>query len=250
MAWVRLHDGVMTHPKLVKLVDWKNPFCVWVWGLSYCQMHLTDGRIPIAAVPNAKAESTASVLIASGLWHKCDQDTYQIHDYLDWNDSRELVVRKRTEAKCRVANARDKRSREVRENTTHTDSKNFARSSTLGRVGLIRSKEKDLENGESTDDWTARAGELVQNYYDWFIQERKGARLPQKPALDFAEAVTLVRTWDDARLEKLAKIVLTTNDDWISNTDRSFRIFAMKASWADDKLTQWEAERLAKGAAV
>jgi hypothetical protein len=41
-------------------------------------------------------------------------------------------------------------------------------------------------------------------------------------------------------LEKLAKIVLTTDDPFIAGTDRSFKIFALKASWADDRLRQWE----------
>ena len=38
----------------------------------------------------------------------------------------------------------------------------------------------------------------------------------------------------------LAVLVLTTDDPFIAKTDRGFKIFAMKASWADDKLTQWE----------
>ncbi len=49
-------------------------------------------------------------------------------------------------------------------------------------------------------------------------------------------------TWDDARIEKLAKIILTTDDPFVAGTDRSFRIFALKASWADDRLRVWEQE--------
>ena len=56
------------------------------------------------------------------------------------------------------------------------------------------------------------------------------------------EACDLCRHWDDGRLEKLAVLVLVTDDPFIEKTDRSFKIFAMKASWADDRLRQWEAE--------
>ncbi len=56
------------------------------------------------------------------------------------------------------------------------------------------------------------------------------------------DALSLVPLWDDARLDKLAVLVLTTDDPWIANTDRGFKIFAMKATWADDRLKQWETE--------
>jgi hypothetical protein len=64
-------------------------------------------------------------------------------------------------------------------------------------------------------------------------------------SLEFQGALTLVRTWDDERLEKLARIVLTSDaDDWINRTDRGFRVFCQKASWADDRLRQAEAGKL------
>jgi len=61
-------------------------------------------------------------------------------------------------------------------------------------------------------------------------------------SLEFQDACSLVAEWDDARLEKLAILVLTTDDPFIAGTDRSFKIFAIKASWADDKLKAWERE--------
>lgn len=111
MAWVRIHDGAMSHPKLVDFIDWNNPFCVWVWGLSYCQTHLTNGAIPRAAVPNSKAMKTAAKLVAGGVWETTPTG-FQVHDYLDWNDSRELVNKKRSEARERMTNARHRSSRE------------------------------------------------------------------------------------------------------------------------------------------
>ena len=102
--------------------------------------------------------------------------------------------------------------------------------------------------GEKPDGETAlfqRAGRLVNELYPlWFERFRAGARLPvMHGPMEFERAVVLCRTWDDARLEKLARIVLTTDERWISGTDRGFRVFAEKASWADDRLRQVEQGR-------
>ncbi len=93
------------------------------------------------------------------------------------------------------------------------------------------------------DSLSLRAGLLVQRYGELFQIHRKGAKYRQRPNLDWSEALTLLPLWDDARLEKLAILVLTTDDAFISSTDRGFKIFAMKASWADDRLTEWEEKR-------
>lgn len=91
-----------------------------------------------------------------------------------------------------------------------------------------------------------RAGRLVERYGELFQAHRFGARYHARPVLDFEEALGLVAHWpDDGRLEKLAVLVLTTDDPWIAGTDRAFKIFALKASWADQRLAEWEARRSA-----
>ena len=135
MAWVRIHDGAMTHPKVVGLSD--RAFRLWVWGLSYSQQHLTDGLIPAAAIPSRLGRA-ATILSIVGLWDARDEGGFTIHDYLDWNDGKDLVVRKRLEAKERMANARAVRA-------------NFSGSSTLGRVG---STSLEGESERKPYDWT------------------------------------------------------------------------------------------------
>lgn len=92
------------------------------------------------------------------------------------------------------------------------------------------------------DDIGDRAGRLVERYQELFFAQRHGARYRPRPAFDWQDACELCRVWPDERLEKLATLVLTTDDVFIAKTDRSFKIFAMKASWADDRLRQWEVE--------
>ena len=100
--WVRLQENALTHPKIVGLVDLKRPFDLWVWGLSYCQTHLTDGVIPSAAVPCKKAATT---LVGLRLWETAENG-YAVHDYLDWNEDRQTVNRKREDARLRAKRSR------------------------------------------------------------------------------------------------------------------------------------------------
>jgi hypothetical protein len=93
------------------------------------------------------------------------------------------------------------------------------------------------------EDLGERARELLEHYSVWFTEIR-GAKLRLlRNALEFQEACDLCALWDDDRLEKLAKIVLTTDDGYISGTDRGWKIFARKATWADERLATWERSR-------
>lgn len=101
-----------------------------------------------------------------------------------------------------------------------------------------------LREHDEEEALTMRAGKFLERYAELFYQHRYGARYHSRVHIDFMKAKDLVRTWpDDARLEKLAEIILTTDDPWIATTDRGFAIFAMKASWADARLAEWEAKQ-------
>lgn len=101
MAWVRIHDGAMTHPKIIGLSD--GAFRAWVWGLSYAQAHLTDGRIPDAAVRSFRAAARAQQeLVMAGLWETAEGGVC-IHDFLEWNDGRSVITERQRNAKRRKA---------------------------------------------------------------------------------------------------------------------------------------------------
>lgn len=110
MAWVRLDDAAMTHPKVIGLSD--RAFRLWVWGLAYCQQHLTDGYIPAKAVQTS-ASRVAAQLVEARLWCVLESGGWQVHDYTDWNDSRDEVNEKRSRARERMANVRGRTPREV-----------------------------------------------------------------------------------------------------------------------------------------
>lgn len=257
MAWIRLDDDYMDHPKILALSD--GAFRLWHEGIRYCRKLLTDGLVPTAALKLFRYASgkrldelTTSHCGSDPLWHKVDAG-YLVHDYLIWNRSKEHEVQDRAGAKDRAARFRSKR---VTNAPAHTPLRtdlvlNMEEGSSL--------KEETSENEEpikpaqmqrrgefdtaQTPELADRARELVENYATWFYRLRKGARYKQRPNIDYFRALDVVGTWDDdARIEKLATLVLTTDDEWISSTDRGFGVFAAKASWADDRLRKWELE--------
>lgn len=246
MSWVRIHDGAMTHPKVVGLSD--KAFRLWVWGLSYAQEHLTDGLLTAEAIPS-RLKRASSDLTKKRLWEPHEVG-FKVHDYLDWNDSRDVVLKKRKNAKDRYRRWDDAHqpsgaSEQTRLRSSETTPSLSSETTLPARVGR-ESSGSFLEKGSGGKpppeaDIELRAGQLVQRYGELFVQYRHGAKYRPRPNLDWMDAQTLVPLWDDARLEKLAILVLTTDDPWIAGTDRSFKIFAMKASWADGKLREWEA---------
>jgi len=106
MAWVRLDDNAMDHPKIVALSD--GAFRLWVRGLTYCQRYLTDGLIPVSALrlfPGSSRarieELTHSNAGGAALWEQVDGGV-RVHDYVGWNESRATVQKKKQESKERL----------------------------------------------------------------------------------------------------------------------------------------------------
>jgi hypothetical protein len=113
MGWVRIDDNAPHHRKMLTA----GPAACWLWvcGLAYCQRMICDGFIPNEALPMLGVgnwKKPAGFLVSSGLWHKVEGG-YQIHDYLDWNatkDEREAQMeRKRQQTLDRVQRHRSKR---------------------------------------------------------------------------------------------------------------------------------------------
>lgn len=74
------------------------------WSISYCDSQMTDGFIPYEALPNIDGvKTTIRVMLSSGRWKEV-KGGYQLHDYLDYNRSRDAI------AKERAQNADRKRS--------------------------------------------------------------------------------------------------------------------------------------------
>ena len=119
MPWVRIDENAMEHPKIAGLSD--AAFRLWVTGLAYCQKFLTDGYISDVALRGLRAYSLKrkAEIVRAGLWHECDAGV-TVHDFPDWNDSRERVLAARRHARERMQRLREG-SREQQPNTKRTN---------------------------------------------------------------------------------------------------------------------------------
>ncbi|TQN27492.1 hypothetical protein FHX37_4212 [Haloactinospora alba] len=145
MAWVRLSDDFYDHPKF----DQAGALGIALFsaGLAWCNRNLTDGFIPkktalrlldfedvVDAMRNADrngvtnsvsngedndalalamARTAVRKLVEAGLWEEIDGG-YQVHDYLDYQASREQVEAGRKDAAARQKAWRERRKAENR----------------------------------------------------------------------------------------------------------------------------------------
>lgn len=117
MTWLRCDDLESTHPKLLALDD--AAFRLYHHSRLYCAHFLTDGLVPRAALATLTPlrgealETTVAQLLrvlppyTAGVWEHAGED-YRVHDYLDYNPTREKVLAdraKETERKARQRKA-------------------------------------------------------------------------------------------------------------------------------------------------
>jgi hypothetical protein len=95
MTWVRIDDRFPTHPKSIAAGPLARD--LFVCGLAYCNLHLTDGIIHLSAISmlapgQRRPEIAAARLVEVGLWEKSEQPPgWRVHDYHDWNKTKDEV---------------------------------------------------------------------------------------------------------------------------------------------------------------
>lgn len=95
MTWIRVDDALPEHPK----IETAGPVAAWLYvcGLAYASRNLTDGFIPenrALALAGPGGQELIDKLVRVNSWERI-QDGYQIHDYLDYQQSRAETLRKR-----------------------------------------------------------------------------------------------------------------------------------------------------------
>lgn len=103
MPYLNMDDNFADHPKIDVLSD--GAFRLHVAGLCYCARNTTDGIVEKLRVPRLTRTYKPAFLkelLASNIWVPHGLG-YEIHDYLDWNKSREWWDHKREEDAKRKA---------------------------------------------------------------------------------------------------------------------------------------------------
>jgi len=91
MPFLNLDDNFADHPKVDPLSD--GAFRLHVAGMLYAAKHKTDGFIPAHRVPRLTRTYRPrflAELMEARTWLPADGG-HQIHDFLDWNRSREQI---------------------------------------------------------------------------------------------------------------------------------------------------------------
>lgn len=103
------------HPKL--LAVGLDGMGLHSWAQSYCMDWLTDGFVPAGALPNLPRQKQAlKALLDAGLFERAPNG-YRIHDWHDWQYSREELEQRRKRA---MANARQARYMERQRNVSES----------------------------------------------------------------------------------------------------------------------------------
>lgn len=123
--------------------------------------------------------------------------------------------------------------------------------------GRARTREEANANGlRQTANGSAREREMLlleqgtaaarfcERFVELYAQHRRGAHYHLKPSLDWSRVCELLQTYEAAHLEKLAEILLTSDDEWIAKTDRGIGVLVAKVSWCEDRLRAWEHDQI------
>lgn len=146
MTWIKLDVNFLRNPKIIRLSD--DAKLLYVAALCYSADHLTDGFIVNEAMHSLGKSENIDELIEKGLLY-FTIDGYQIHDYLEHQESRKKVLAQRESAKNRLA-----KYRESKRNANETRSSN--EDVTLQdkiRIDKIRLDEIRIDNINTFDDF-------------------------------------------------------------------------------------------------
>lgn len=115
MPWGRVDDQFYDHPKVEPLrqdLEGLAALGLWALALSYCNKYLTDGSLtrsrPGRLAEGIEADVVARMterLVAAGLWERTPEG-FNVHDFLEFNDSRADVLARREANAERMRNAR------------------------------------------------------------------------------------------------------------------------------------------------
>lgn len=105
MTWFKVDDGFLTHPKVYGIKS--GPLALWLRAGCWCAGELTDGRVPARALRGLEAKPAyVKELVDRGLWEPA-ADGFQFHDWLDYQPSRDQVLKTRNETLQRVRKHRN-----------------------------------------------------------------------------------------------------------------------------------------------
>lgn len=125
MAWTRLDDRWDDSEKLAEAAEaladhGDSAFAMWSRAVTFCNRGTTDGRISGAKLrgltKHRRPQVVVDALVRAGAIVDIGDNAYEVHDFLDWNESREAIEARRLvklDAASRGGIAKRERARQV-----------------------------------------------------------------------------------------------------------------------------------------
>lgn len=110
VTWVKIDDGFPSHPKVIGLSD--GAFRVHISAICYAASYETNGVISGTVVRQNGWQRRVGELVEARLWDPVD-DGFAIHDYLEYNPSKDQVTAAREATKRRQQRFRKRDSNGV-----------------------------------------------------------------------------------------------------------------------------------------
>lgn len=105
MSWVRVDDKFWCHPKTATLSA--GALRLWLFALCWSAQHEQDGAVPRAVLASLRGTpKLAQELVSAGLWEEESQAVWRIHDFLEYQPSREQRKAQRAAVRTRVGRYR------------------------------------------------------------------------------------------------------------------------------------------------
>ena len=183
MSWFPLEETITDHPKILQVGH--KGFALYVAGLCYASKHLTNGFILTPAVSSLLPDLRAQVakvavgLVNAGLWEEASGG-YQVHDYLDYQRSREQVEARRREGAARQRKLQDKRRPAVSNAVTNNESASVTNGQdddvTNSQADRVTNDQGDRVTNNRDDDVTNGQGDGVTNALVTLLENSRGEK--------------------------------------------------------------------------
>lgn len=114
----------------------------------------------------------------------------------------------------------------------------------------LLSSDCNLQTAVSTEKKTSRAPKEpspAREFLEWFQGEFQRRRGGAKYFVSWEKHMPIIgrlqKGHSSDRLKNHARILLSTNEDWIATTDRGIEVLASKINWLEEKLVQFEKDK-------
>ena len=121
-----------------------------------------------------------------------------------------------------------------------------------GSVSVSKTVSTQKTTEQSSEAPAGKPPSPVREYLTWFQGEykarRNGATYFVRWDAHSAIVKRLLTAFSADRLRKHAQILLTTDEEWTTGTDRGIEILSAKINWLEERLCAWEVKRKAREA--